>query len=139
MAYYDYTATPADIQQRLVSEKGFSSQDAWYCIGKVTNALLEGSYYNWSERVEYYVTYELQDYYIEYTWCYTCEEVYGVHEICPICGSRGTQTGQQAFGYTRAEVVSKLKNEGFSDNDIQTGLNKIPSDKFYDESKYKKP
>lgn len=139
MAYYDYTATPADIHQRLMNELGFSSEDAWYCVGKVTSDLLDGSYYNWAERVEYYVTYELQDYYIEYTWCYTCEEVYGVHETCPICGSMGTQTGQLAFGYTRAEVVSKLKNEGFSDSDIQIGLSNIPNNKFYDESIYKKP
>jgi len=139
MAYYDYTATPADIQRRLVSELGFSSEDAWYCVGKVTNALLEGSHYNWIERVEYYVTYELQDYYIQYTWCNNCEEVYGVHEKCPICGNFIPSGYWSTFGYTKEEVISKLKNQGFSDSDIQAGVNNIPSDKFYDESKYKKP
>ena len=139
MAYYDYTATPADIQLRLVSELGFSSEDAWYCVGKVTNALLDGSHYNWIERVEYYVTYELQDYYIQYTWCNNCEEVYGVHEKCPICGSFIPSGYWSTFGYTKEEVISKLKKQGFSDSDIQAGLNNIPSDKFYDESKYKKP
>lgn len=139
MAYYDYTATPADIQKRLVNELEFSEDDAWYCIRMVDNAALEGSRYSWVERVEYYVTYKLQDYYIEYTWCYTCEEVFGVHTTCPICGSMGTQTGQLAFGYTKSEVIAKLQEEGFSDGDIQEGLSKIPEEKFYDESKYKKP
>ncbi len=139
MACYDYTATPAEIEKRLVSELGFSLEDAKYCVDRIDNLALEGSRYNWVERVEYYVKYELQDYYIEYTWCYNCEEVYGVYNTCPICGREGTETGQLAFGYTRADVVSKLKNEGFSDSDIQAGLKNVPSDKFYDESKYKKP
>ena len=142
LAYYHYEDTPVEIQQRLISEEGFAKEDAEYCVSKVDNTALIGSKYNWAERVEFYVTYRMQDYYIKYTWCNECGEVYGVYnmkEKCPICGHLILCSPQSAFGYTKAEVSSKLKAEGCSDSDIQNGLSKIPEDKFYDESKYKKP
>lgn len=129
--------TPAEAVEILVYEDGYNWEDAWYCVNQIDNEFLTGSQ-PWPERVENYVESEL-DYYIEYTWCYTCAEVYGSHEICPICGSEGTQTSQWTFGYTKAEVISILRNEGFSDSDIYEGLRNFSEDKFYDESKYKKP
>lgn len=76
---------------------------------------------------------------IRYTWCNNCEKVYGIHDKCPICGSYILSGFWSTFGYTKEEVFDRLKSEGFSDNDIKNGLSKFPEDKFYDESKYKKP
>ena len=140
MAYYDYQATPREIQTRLISEEGFSEEDAQYCVSQVDNSLLEGSQYNWIERVEYYVTYRIDRNYIEYTWCNSCsKELYGIQTTCPLCNGGWVTSGQLAFGLTKDEVISVLRQEGFKDSDITEGLKAFDDSYYYNEDIYVKP
>lgn len=120
--------TKKDCKNFLSTEHGYESDVVQYAM---QNASVD-----WADLVSNFVLNQ-NDKWIEYTWCSSCGEVYGVYESCPFCN--GSVSVQSTYGYTKEELVSKFKSGGFSDSEITEGMQFYADEYFYDESKYKKP
>lgn len=123
----DKIITKPQVVEALLSE-GFTKLQSEYGIN---NGGID-----WSQQVYYYVS-NMNDKWIDYSWCDNCGQVFGVHDSCPFCG--GNVKTQGAFGYTKNEVKSKLSSAGFTNAEIEEGLKGYDDRYFYDENNYRKP
>ena len=120
--------TKQECMYYLSTEHGYQADVVQYA--------LENAHVDWPGLVSNFVM-NINDYIIEYTWCINCTEIYGIYESCPFCNGEVNIYG--TIGYSKEDMVHRLRTEGFSDDEIADGMQFYADEYFYDESKYKKP
>lgn len=108
---------------------GFTDGQAAYGVDNAT--------IDWENQIVYYKDYRMHKF-IDYTYCESCGDIYGVHDICPFC--QGEVEIYGTFGYTIEETRALLQSERFPEESIEAYLPDNPdATGYYNESNYRKP